>query len=216
MPRRKAFKTKGIQDERHSRQKAFKTKGIQDIKHSRQRVLPRRTAWCGSPLAGRAGACRPGEDGGGAPNAGTAPDCLQPPLVPRCGFRQQVSASVRCTQAQAVAHGSRSSRRGAPARRSAGGRGWPSTRGLFGAVVPSWPRGRWSLGGLSRAGAEAGGACGGAAGGRPTPPNHALERTGHSLHFVARRASVAVARRSPRALGANGAGGKNRRKISQM
>jgi hypothetical protein len=25
----------------------------------------------------------------------TAPDCLQPPLVPRYGFRQQVSASVR-------------------------------------------------------------------------------------------------------------------------
>ena len=23
------------------------------------------------------------------------PDCLQPTLVPRCGFRQQVSASVR-------------------------------------------------------------------------------------------------------------------------
>jgi len=33
--------------------------------------------------------------GGGGPNAGTAPDCLEPPLVPRCGFRQQVSASVR-------------------------------------------------------------------------------------------------------------------------
>ncbi|MDZ7412943.1 MAG: hypothetical protein ONB15_05330, partial [candidate division KSB1 bacterium] len=29
------------------------------------------------------------------PNAGAAPDCLQPPLVPRSGFRQQVSASVR-------------------------------------------------------------------------------------------------------------------------
>ena len=26
----------------------------------------------------------------------TAPDCLQPPLVPRCGFQPQVKAGVRC------------------------------------------------------------------------------------------------------------------------
>jgi hypothetical protein len=62
-----------------------------------------------------------------------------------------------------------------------------------GSVVPR-------LSGLSRAGAEAGGACGGAASGRPTPPNNALERTGHSVRFVARGSQYIVARRSPPAL----------------
>ena len=33
--------------------------------------------------------------GAGLPNASAAPDCLQPTLVPRSGFRQQVSAGVR-------------------------------------------------------------------------------------------------------------------------
>jgi len=32
----------------------------------------------------------------------TAPDCLQPTLVPRGGFRQQVSASVRLPTSQLV------------------------------------------------------------------------------------------------------------------
>src|SRR5262245_31651845 len=30
-----------------------------------------------------------------APNTGAAPDCLQPTLVPRCGFRQQVKPGTQ-------------------------------------------------------------------------------------------------------------------------
>ena len=44
-------------------------------------------------------------------------------------------------------------------------------------------------------------ACGGAAGGRPTPPNNAVERTGHSVRFLAHGSQYIVARPSPRALG---------------
>ena len=48
------------------------------------------------PHAGGHGKCRRSSIPVRAtPNAGTAPDRLQPPLVPRCGFRRQVSASVR-------------------------------------------------------------------------------------------------------------------------
>ena len=72
-----------------------------------------------------------------------------------CGMRvssmaRRLTASVRCTQAQSVAHGRRSSRRGAPARRSAGGRGWSSARGSAARSCPRGPRVRgpsaqWSL-----------------------------------------------------------------------
>ena len=34
-----------------------------------------------------------------------APDCLQRPLVPRSRFRQQVSASVRCSPSHSVVLG---------------------------------------------------------------------------------------------------------------
>jgi hypothetical protein len=42
--------------------------------------------------------------------------------------------------------------------------------------------------------------CGGAANGRPTPPNHAVERTGHSGHRGVGVGWSGVARRSPPAL----------------
>src|SRR5262249_32461340 len=46
-----------------------------------------------SVVQNQEGAASRGQRGSTEPR--TAPDCLQPPLVPRCGFRQQVSASVR-------------------------------------------------------------------------------------------------------------------------
>jgi hypothetical protein len=44
--------------------------------------------------------------GCGTAQQSTAPDCLQPTLVPRSGFRQQVSASVRqqASSVQGVTH----------------------------------------------------------------------------------------------------------------
>ena len=70
-----------------------------------------------------------------------------------------------------------------------------------GAAARSGPRGP-SVRGPAVASPGPGRRRAGPAGGRPTSPNNALERTGHSPRFVARRVSVAVARRSPRALGA--------------